>query len=68
MELNVKPGKWWRAYKNVEISVDGKGSTQGYASGDGCNCLLDTLRQKLNIFSNVDRVRREFGDKYVSGP
>eukprot|EP00973_Karenia_brevis_P050152 6958660-Karenia_brevis.AAC.1 len=35
MELNMKPGRWWRAYKNVGISVDGKRYTQGYASGDG---------------------------------
>eukprot|EP00973_Karenia_brevis_P069921 9722822-Karenia_brevis.AAC.1 len=24
MELKIKPGRWWRAYKNVEKSVEGK--------------------------------------------
>eukprot|EP00973_Karenia_brevis_P093281 12416595-Karenia_brevis.AAC.1 len=67
MDLKIKPGRWRRAYKNAERSVEGKRYTQGYASGDGCNRLIDTLCQTLNIFSNVDPVRRELDEKYVSG-
>ena len=39
--------QWYEGHK-VEITVDGKNFGLGTASGKGCNCLIDTLRQQLN--------------------
>ena len=40
----------------------------GYASGDGCNCLIDTLRQQLKIFANINLVREVLEQKFQDGP
>eukprot|EP00973_Karenia_brevis_P015906 2175577-Karenia_brevis.AAC.1 len=40
---------------------------QGYAFGDGFNCLLDTARQKLAVVAHVHRVRTEL-EKNIAGP
>eukprot|EP00973_Karenia_brevis_P011241 1521315-Karenia_brevis.AAC.1 len=40
----------------------------GYASGDGCNCLIDTLKQQLQLDVDVSLVRSELEKIYVSGP
>ena len=48
--------------------MDNKMYTQGYASGEGFNCLIDTLRQMLNIISNTKRVRMELEKKFRTGP
>eukprot|EP00973_Karenia_brevis_P059475 8281461-Karenia_brevis.AAC.1 len=68
MAMQSLPGNWWLAYGQVEISVNGEMYTQGYASGDEYNCLIDTLRQKLNIISNTDRVRTELEKMFREGP
>ena len=34
----------------------------------GYNCLIDTLRQMLNIISNTKRVRMELEKKFTTGP
>ena len=49
---------------SLEVRVDGQFYTVGYASGDGYNCLIDTLRQKLNIISDTKRVGQELELKY----
>eukprot|EP00973_Karenia_brevis_P072412 10057711-Karenia_brevis.AAC.1 len=46
MLLQTLPAEWWRVHQRVETFVEGNMYTQGYASGDGFNCLIDTLRQK----------------------
>ena len=68
MALQRMSAKWWQSYKLVEVSVDNQMYTQGYASGEGCNCLIDTLRQMLNIISNTKRVRMELKNKFTTGP
>ena len=50
------PADWWRL-KNVVIEIDGDAYRMGSASGDGCNCLIDTLRQGLHVLCNVDLIR-----------
>eukprot|EP00973_Karenia_brevis_P030707 4233384-Karenia_brevis.AAC.1 len=68
MAMQFLPSNWWRAYRQVEISVNGKIYIQGYASGDAYTCLVDTLRQKLNIISNTARVRTELEKMFREGP
>ena len=68
MALQRMSAYWWQSYKLVEVSVDNKMYTQGYASGEGCNCLTDTLRQMLNIISNTKRVRMELDKTCTTGP
>lgn len=37
----------------------------GNASGEGCNCLIDTLRQTIpGIMRNVSRVRAELEQRH----
>ena len=45
------PG-WYEGHRLV-ISVDNMRFELGAASGDGCNCLIDTLRQLLNALGGV---------------
>eukprot|EP00973_Karenia_brevis_P075742 10524951-Karenia_brevis.AAC.1 len=68
LERRPMPNSWRFTYRQVEVSVGGKMYTQGYASGDDCNCLIDTLRQKLNIISNTARVRAELEKKFGDCP
>ena len=41
----------WYEGRKLEIVVDGNSFELGTASGKGCNCLIDTLRQQLNEMS-----------------
>ena len=61
------PSNWWKK-QHVEISGDGNWYTPGRASGDGCNCLIDTLRQQLKIFANINLVREVLEQKFQDGP
>ena len=36
----------WYEGRKLEIVVDGKSFEFGTASGEGCNCLIDTLRHE----------------------
>ena len=45
------PG-WYEGHKLV-VTVDDMRFELGTASGDGCNCLIDTLRQLLNALGSV---------------
>ena len=47
---------WWYGH-DVEFHIDGKAFRMGIASGDGCNCLIDTIRQALDIECDVSEVR-----------
>ena len=40
---------WYNEHSQVEIHLEGQRFGLGHASGDGCNCLIDTLRQLLPI-------------------
>ena len=49
---------WWRQSNDVRFSVDGEGPfSMGHASGDQCNCLIDTLRQVLDLECDIRAVR-----------
>ena len=68
-----KPG--WYDGKKLEVSVDNMRFELGYATGDGCNCLIDTLRKLLNDLPSViipqgclPEVRRLLEDKHRHGP
>ena len=40
----------------------------GRASGAGCNCLIDTIRQQLDITADASVVRRGLRELFPSGP
>jgi hypothetical protein len=51
---------YWYRNQVIDIEVDGHTYRLGNASGDECNCLIDTLRQKLpGIICNISWVRQE---------
>ena len=55
---------WYRGHV-LDIEIDGKGYHLGSASGDGYNCLIDTLRQVLpGIMCNVAAVRSALEDRH----
>ena len=54
----LQPG-WWEGQR-VEVSVNNHWFVLGKASGEGCNCLIDTLRQLLpTTMCNVSSIRAE---------
>jgi len=56
---------FWYENQVLEIEVAGHAYRLGSASGDGCNCLIDTLRQKLpGIICNVSQVRQELENRH----
>ena len=55
---------WWRAYNNVRFAVgEQQHFTMGKASGHQCNCLIDTLRQQLQLDCNIGAVRAYVRDE-----
>ena len=58
---------WWDG-RRVEINVDDSWFVLGKANGDGCNCLIDTLRQCLQLICNVSAVRAALERKHSSRP
>ena len=59
------PADWWRS-KNVVIEIDGYAYRMGNASGVGCNCLIDTLRQCLNVHCDTAFIRKRLREKHAS--
>ena len=58
VELGPRPVNWWRRYADVRFCVNDAGEfSMGHASGDQCNCLIDTLRQHLALECDVREVR-----------
>jgi hypothetical protein len=56
---------FWYQSQVLEIEVDGHAYHLGSASGAGCNCLIDTLRQKLpGIICKVSNVRQELENRH----
>ena len=50
--------QWWRQFHDVRFIVDEtEHFVMGTASGDECNCLIDTLRQQLNLDCDPRAVR-----------
>ena len=53
--LNVR---WWERYRAVRFTInDSAPLMMGFASGDECNCLIDTLRQQLHLDCDTIAVR-----------
>ena len=62
--LTLLPADW--RWENVVIEIDGDRYRMGSASGNGCNCLIDTLRQALDVVCNVDQIRHLLHQKHPS--
>ena len=60
------PG-WWRLCREVRVTTENKDFVMGHASGDGMNCLIDTLRQQLHVICNVSSVRRDLQQLHKCG-
>jgi len=58
----LKP-MWWIGHRIV-IRIEGLDYFVGAASGDGCNCLIDSLRQCLNLICNVSYIRQVLEDRH----
>ena len=54
---------WWIGHRIV-IRIEGLDYFVGAASGDGCNCLVDSLRQCFNMICNVSYVRQVLEDRH----
>ena len=53
----------------LDIVIDGQSYQLGSASGDGCNCLIDTLRQKLpGVICSVPGVRAALEERHRNLP
>ena len=52
-----------KSTRHLEVEVNGRRYTVGYASGIDYNGLLDTLQQKLEITANQMKVREELRKK-----
>ena len=53
---------WWDDHNTVFFEIDGLQLHMGHASGTGCNCLIDTMRQQLKVDCDVEAVRAYVGD------
>ena len=49
---------WWLFKKDVVICINEARFRMGFASGAGCNCLIDSLRQCLGLDCDVARIRQ----------
>ena len=55
----------WYEGRALEIYVNDVAFELGRANGDGCNCLIDTLRQKVpGIICNVAAVRAALEERH----
>ena len=66
--------RWFHGHR-VEVSVDNMRFEIGTATGEGCNCLIDTLRRQLNALPSVlipesclPEVRRLLEQRHRHGP
>ena len=46
-QMTARRRPFWYEGQVLEILTDGQSYDVGNASGDGCSCLIDTLRQKI---------------------
>ena len=60
---------YWYRGKILDIELDGQSYYLGSASGDGCNCLIDTLRQAIpGIICSVSTVRAALENRHRGLP
>ena len=65
-QTTARRAPYWYRNKILDIELDGHSYHLGSASGDGCNCLIDTLRQVLpGIICNVAAVRAELERRHL---
>ena len=51
---------WYDEHREIEVEIDGMKFSVGEACGDGCNCLIDSLRQVVLVGAvNVALVREQ---------
>ena len=54
---------WWLNHR-ITVRIESVDYYMGRASGSGCNCLIDTLRQCLNLVCNVSYVRQLLEERH----
>ena len=54
-------------YADGVVKLNGMFYKKGKASGAGCNCLIDTIRQKLDITADSKEVRRQLQVLFPNG-
>ena len=60
---------WWHFYADVYFTVnDVEHLSMGTASGYQCNCLIDTLRQQLQIDCDIRAVREHVQTRHPTLP
>eukprot|EP00973_Karenia_brevis_P079045 10968400-Karenia_brevis.AAC.1 len=67
LESQPMPAFWWKNTIVLEFLCLAK-CTQGYAYGDGYNCLIDTLRQQLQLDVDVSLARSDLEKTYMLSP
>jgi hypothetical protein len=55
-------------YADGVVKLNGSFYKKGKASGAGCNCLIDTIRQKLEITADAREVRHRLQALFPRGP
>ena len=69
---HITQTEWWREGALVVIPNAGGGQdlafSLGQATGAQSNCLIDTLRQALDLVCDVSRVRHMLRSKHPAGP
>ena len=50
------------------VHVEGRLYTVRTASSSGCNCLIDSLRQCMDVVTCVPRVRKSLMDEFRNAP
>ena len=59
---------WYRGLR-LDITLDGQNVYLGHASGDGCICLIDMLRQEIpGVICSVSKVRSELERRHRGQP
>ena len=68
-QMTARRRPFWYEGQVLEIVIDGQSYAMGSASGEGCNCLIDTLRQTLpGVMCSVPRVRATLEDRHRNLP
>ena len=69
LQTSQRRKPYWYEGQAVEVKFDGKYYSLGRASGDGCNCLIDSLRQVSPFkICGVNIVRAMLDSQHRSGP
>ena len=62
--LRKQEVNWWMKHNAVHFYVNARWFRMGQASGKGCNCLIDTIRQSLSAVCDVMLVRHALEERH----